>query len=201
MMPVDLFDGRDAVEAAPLLLGALLRRTDAEGTVVVRLTEVEAYLGGEDPGSHAFRGPTPRNAPMFGPPGALYVYLSYGMHRCGNLVFSPEGEASAVLLRAGEVVEGVELARGRRRGARADADLARGPGNLGAVMGWSLDESGRMLGEGLELDPGSAAGRVVRGPRTGVALPGGGTAFPWRFSLPGDRTVSPYRASAPRRAR
>ncbi len=195
-----LFDGRDALSAAPLLLGAVLRRTDADGTVAVRLTEVEAYLGAQDPGSHAFRGPTPRNAPMFGPPGALYVYLSYGIHRCGNIVFSPDGEPSAVLLRAGEVVEGVDLARRRRPGVRADAHLARGPGNLGTVMGWSLDDSGRMLGGDLQLLPSAPADRVLQSPRTGVALPGGGAEHPWRFHLPGEQSVSPYRASARRRA-
>ena len=195
-----LLDGRDALSAAPLLLGAVIRRTDAEGSVAVRLTEVEAYLGADDPGSHAFRGRTARNAPMFGPPGGLYVYLSYGIHRCANIVFGPEGEPSAVLLRAGEVVEGVELARRRRPAVRADAHLARGPGNLGTVMGWSLADSGTLLGDVVELRLAAPAPAVLRSPRTGVALPGGGAEHPWRFHLPGEPSVSPYRASAPRRA-
>src|SRR5690606_16906565 len=114
---------RPADEVAPLLLGAHLTGRG----VTVRLTEVEAYLGEADPGSHAFRGLTPRTRTMFGEPGHLYVYFSYGMHVCANVVCSPEGTASAVLLRAGEVVDGLELARERRPTAKSDADLARGP--------------------------------------------------------------------------
>lgn len=102
------------LEVAPRLLGAVLRSTTDEGTVAVRLTEVEAYDGPNDPGSHAYRGETPRNAVMFGPPGFLYVYFTYGMHFCMNVVAGPEGVPSAVLLRAGEVIEGVDLARARR---------------------------------------------------------------------------------------
>src|SRR5207245_1342891 len=113
-------------EVAPALLGCLL----VAGGVTVRLTEVEAYGGhGADPGSHAHRGPTPRSAIMFGPPGRLYVYFSYGMHWCANVVTGLEGEASAVLLRAGEVIGGLEQARSRRPGSRDD-DLCRGPARL-----------------------------------------------------------------------
>ncbi|MFC6344655.1 DNA-3-methyladenine glycosylase, partial [Nocardioides hankookensis] len=101
------------LEEAPRLLGAVLRR----GEVAVRITEVEAYDGPDDPGSHAFRGMTRRNAVMFGPAGRLYCYFTYGMHVCCNVVCGPEGRPSAVLLRAGEVVEGIELARERRPGA------------------------------------------------------------------------------------
>src|SRR6478736_491466 len=109
----------DARDLAPLLLGAVLTHESREGPVSVRHTEVEAYLGPEDslhpdPGSHTFRGQTPRNAPMFGPAGHLYVYFTYGMHHCTNIVCGPEGVASALLLRAGEIVDGVELARQRR---------------------------------------------------------------------------------------
>lgn len=103
------------LEVAPRLLGMVLRRTSDEGTVAVRLTEVEAYDGPNDPGSHAYRGRTARNAVMFGPPGHLYVYFTYGMHFCMNISAGPEGQPSAVLLRAGQVIEGVDLAR-RRRG-------------------------------------------------------------------------------------
>ena len=103
------FFARPALEVAPDLLGFLLTHTSRQGTVTVRLTEVEAYAGQDDPGSHAFRGPTPRTQVMFGPPGHLYVYFTYGMHWCMNLVCGPTGAASAVLLRAGEVVVGEQL--------------------------------------------------------------------------------------------
>ena len=102
------------LEVAPKLLGMVLRATSPEGTVAVRLTEVEAYDGPNDPGSHAYRGQTPRNAVMFGPPGHLYVYFTYGMHFCMNISAGPDGQPSAVLLRAGEIIEGADLARKRR---------------------------------------------------------------------------------------
>ena len=114
----DLLAG-PVLEVAPRLLGATLRH----GDVAVRLTEVEAYDGANDAGSHAFRGRTPRTAVMFGPPGVLYCYFTYGMHVCCNVVTGPEGAASAVLLRAGEIVEGLDVARSRRPGA-SDRDLA-----------------------------------------------------------------------------
>ena len=110
------------LEVAPRLLGATLRH----GDVAVRLTEVEAYDGANDAGSHAYRGRTPRTAVMFGPPGFLYCYFTYGMHVCCNVVTGVDGTASAVLLRAGEVTEGLELARARRPGA-SDRDLVRSP--------------------------------------------------------------------------
>lgn len=193
----------DAVVVAPRLLGAVVHGRG----VSVRLTEVEAYRGvGDDPGSHAFRGQTPRTAPMFGAAGTLYVYLSYGMHRCLNLVTGEPGVASAVLVRAGEVVSGLERARARALAGRvpradgrghtvADRDLARGPARLARALGVTLDDDGRMLGDGaVDLDP--AAGlvpEIATGPRVGVAHPGGGDAYPWRFWIPGDPTVSPYR--------
>ncbi len=188
-----------AFAVAPLLLGAVIR---ANG-VAVRLTEVEAYGGaGEDPGSHAFRGPGRRNATMFGPAGRLYVYFTYGMHWCANVVCGPEGEASAVLLRAGEVIDGVELARVRRPSARNDAELARGPARLTLALGITGADDGVDLATGpvrLELSR-TPAEPYASGPRTGVSGPGGdGAAFPWRFWLPADRTVSPYRAHAPKR--
>ncbi len=124
---------RPVLEVAPRLLGATL----THGGVTVRLTEVEAYDGGNDPGSHAYRGETRRNAVMFGPAGRLYVYFTYGMHHCCNVVCGPEGTANAVLLRAGEVVDGLDEARARR-GRSSDRDLARGPGRLCQALGIDL---------------------------------------------------------------
>ena len=190
-MPVDrnLFT-QAAIDVAPLLLGALLRH----GDTVVRITEVEAYLAGTDPGSHAFRRRTQRNNSMFGPPLHLYAYFTYGMHVCANIVCSPEGEASAVLLRAGEIVSGHDSARLRRGPKVPDRDLARGPARLTQALGIGLHQDGADLTEdpfGLTLaDPAPAA---LTGPRTGVSGPGGGTEFAWRFWIPGDRTVSAYR--------
>ncbi|MEC5183510.1 DNA-3-methyladenine glycosylase [Cryobacterium sp. MP_3.1] len=185
----DLF-ARGAVDVAPLLLGGLLRH----GDTVLRITEVEAYLAGTDPGSHAFRRRTDRNTTMFGPPGHLYAYFSYGMHVCANIVCSPEGEASAVLLRAGEIVAGHEAARARRGPTVAVRDLARGPARLTQALGIGLHQDGADLGaEPFELTLAEAAPPVQTGPRTGVSGPGGGTEYAWRFWIPGDRTVSAYR--------
>ena len=119
------------LDVAPRLLGAVLRHRE----VAVRITEVEAYDGPSDPGSHAAHGRTARNAVMFGPPAHLYVYFTYGMHHCCNVVCGPEGTAAAVLLRAGEVVDGLEVARARRPAARTDRDLARGPARLCGALG------------------------------------------------------------------
>jgi len=175
------------LEVAPRLLGATLRH----GEVAVRITEVEAYDGPNDPGSHAFNGMTPRNAVMFGPPGHLYVYFTYGMHYCCNVVCGPEGTPSAVLLRGGEVIDGVELARFRRSGAR-DRDLARGPARLCQALAIGRDENGSDLtSRGLTLHPSSsAAPDVSTGPRVGLR---GAPDRPWRFWLTGDPTVSAYR--------
>ncbi len=126
---------RPVVEAARALLGWRLTHATAAGSVTVELTEVEAYGGERDPASHAGRGRTPRNAVMFGPPGRLYVYFSYGMHWCANLVVAREGEASAVLLRAGRVVDGIDLARARRGPKVSDRALARGPACLTQALG------------------------------------------------------------------
>jgi DNA-3-methyladenine glycosylase len=194
---------RPAVDVAPLLLGAHL----VGRGVVIRITEVEAYLSGDDPGSHAFRGQTPRNSTMFGDPGHLYTYFTYGMHVCANIVCSPAGVASAVLIRAGEVVEGAELARHRRTTSKSDRDLASGPARLTVAAGIALTDDGTNLASGairLELagsgtSPGPLA--VAHGPRTGVSGPGGTDGYPWRFWIPGDVTVSPYRAHVPKRPR
>ena len=183
----------DVLDVAPRLLGATLRH----GEVAVRLTEVEAYDGALDPGSHAYRGRTSRNAVMFGPPGHLYVYFTYGMHHCCNVVTGVEGTASAVLLRAGEVVDGLDLARERRPGAR-DRDLARGPARLCRALGIDRRHDGADLSQGPVLQvPGEQSGPVSTGPRVGLR---GAPDRPWRFWLTGEETVSSYRPAAPLRS-
>ncbi len=185
-----------SVEVAPLLLGAVIHGRG----VSVRLTEVEAYLGEVDPGSHAFRGPTPRNRVMYGEPGHLYTYFTYGMHVCANVVCSPAGTATAVLLRAGEVVDGLDVARQRRTTSRADADLARGPARLVVALGIELADNGLDLETGdVTLELAGERSSFHQGPRTGVSGPGGTSEYPWRFWVPGDPTVSPYKASSPAR--
>lgn len=195
---------RPVLQVAPRLLGALVLHAADEGTVAIRLTEVEAYAGPDDPGSHAFRGPTPRTAVMFGPPGHLYVYLSYGMHWCANVVTGADGSASAVLLRAGEVVRGLDLARRRRPAARTDRDLARGPARLAQALGLTGTLDGADLrSSAVRLEPRMRqvpAARVRTGPRVGVSGAGGDAArFPWRFWLDGEPSVSVYRPSVPGR--
>jgi DNA-3-methyladenine glycosylase len=174
-------------QVAPLLLGGLL----SHAGVTVRLTEVEAYAGAADPGSHAFKGRTARNATMFGPAGHLYVYFTYGMHFCANVVCGPEGHASGVLLRAGEVVDGIDLARQRRLGS-TDRDLARGPARLTRALDLTREHDGADLTSGpvrLELPP-TPEPSVSTGPRVGLR---GAPERPWRFWVTGDRTVSVYR--------
>lgn len=193
------------LDVAPALLGRLLVHTSADGVVAVRLTEVEAYAGPGDPGSHAHRGVTPRTAVMFGPPGRLYVYFSYGMHWCVNLVCGPQGTAAAVLLRAGEVVEGHELAGARRPASRTDRDLARGPARLAAALGIDGSLDGQALGGAVRLLGERSPAAVRTGPRVGVSGPGGDAALhPWRLWLDGEPTVSAYRPGVvrgqPRRA-
>jgi DNA-3-methyladenine glycosylase len=172
------------LEVAPRLLGATLRH----GDVAVRLTEVEAYDGPNDPGSHAAHGPTPRNQVMFGPPGVLYVYFVYGMHHCANVVCGPEGQASAVLLRAGEIV-------GR------DPGVARGPAKLCRALGLERTMTGLALGAGspvtLELGDPVRLSAISTGPRVGLRR---AAERPWRFWLTGDPTVSRYVPAKPRAA-
>jgi DNA-3-methyladenine glycosylase len=194
-----------STQVAPALLGVRLVSELGGARVAVRLTEVEAYMGEQDPGSHAYRGLTPRTRVMFGPAGFLYVYFTYGMHWCANVVCGPDGSASAVLLRAGEVVEGLDAARGRRPTARRDQDLARGPARLTSALGIDGAQNGADLAGGgpLWLEAGDAApseGRVRWGPRVGIAGEGGsGEVFPWRFWLDGEPTVSTYRPGLTRR--
>lgn len=183
------------LEAARALLGTVLEVDGPQGTVAARLSEVEAYAGPADPASHAFRGRTARNAVMFGPAGHLYVYFVYGVHWCCNVVCGPEGEASAVLLRAGRVVSGLDLARERRPGARSDAELARGPARLATALGIDRTAGGADLLDStspLRLRSGAAVRDedVRTGPRVGVAAAGD---RPWRLWIAADPTVSRYR--------
>jgi DNA-3-methyladenine glycosylase len=188
-----LLDGT-SVEVAPRLLGAVLRH----GEVAVRLTEVEAYAGRDDPGSHAYRGPTRRNAVMFGPSGRLYCYFTYGMHVCANVVVGGEGDPGAVLVRAGEVVEGLDVARSRRLCA-ADRDLARGPARLCRALGIGLEHDGVDLSTGaVRLETGDRVTTVSTGPRVGLR---GAAERPWRYWVTGNPTVSVYRPAAPLRRR
>lgn len=185
---------RPAPEVAPLLLGAVVRRRSEAGAVAVRLTEVEAYDGPHDPASHGFRGPTERTRVMFGPPGHLYVYLSYGMHWCANVVTGTPGTASAVLLRAGEVIEGHDLAWRRRGPNVRERGLARGPGCLGQALGLTREQDGAyLLGRGpLTLSGGGPRTSAVSGPRVGISV---AHDVPWRFWVDGEPTVSAYKRS------
>ncbi|MGA4508329.1 DNA-3-methyladenine glycosylase [Propionibacteriaceae bacterium G1746] len=207
MSDATLFDrdllAHPSIEVAPLLLGARLTSTIDGERVVVELTEVEAYQGADDPGSHAYRGRTARNEVMFGEAGHLYVYFTYGMHWCANIVTDRPGVASGILLRGGRVVAGLEAARRRRPAARTDRDLARGPARLASALGIDSAQLGHdvalppvRLEVGTPLDPAV----ISTGPRVGVAGQGGDpVAFPWRFWITGDAGVSVYRPAAPRR--
>ena len=171
--------------------------------MTLRITEVEAYAGvGQDPGSHAHRRRTERNAAMFGPPGLAYVYFTYGMHWCLNVVAHPTGEAGAVLIRAGEVVQGLTTARARRPSARTDRDLARGPARLASALAVTGDQDGMDL-----LDPGARCDWLLQ-ERAAVTAEasrraparvsaGAGAPTPWRFWLDGEPTVSPHRPARP----
>ena len=219
-MPREFF-ARPSVPVAPDLLGCVLEHQTEAGLVAVELTEVEAYAGASDPASHAYRGKTARNAVMFGPPGHAYVYFTYGMHFCVNLVCLGNGSASAVLLRAGRIIEGEELARARRtggpRGVRADGsprenkaipfrDLARGPARLCQALDIdrSLDGADvcvpdsplRMRWPEAGTTARSAERKVASGPRVGISV---AAEVPWRFWVEGDPTVSVYRPAVPRR--
>ena len=186
-------------ETARTLLGWRITANN----VTVRLTEVEAYAGtGEDAASHAHRGRTPRNTIMFGPAGFAYVYFTYGMYWCLNIVTGGVGEASGVLLRAGEVVDGLETARSRRVAAAKDRDLARGPARLASALGIDASAYGTSVLDGtgpIRLRPPRSPvdpALIRSGPRVGVS---GAHDLEWRFWLDGDPTVSAYRRHVPRR--
>ena len=194
------FFRRDSLEVAPDLLGRVLVSGTGSDRVGVRITEVEAYRGTEDPASHAYRGPTRRNQVMFGPPGHLYLYLIYGMHWCANIVTGVDGVASAVLLRAGQVVAGERLAAARRPAARRPELLARGPAGLATVLGWGPDSYGADLcaGPALSVRAGTPAAAISSGPRVGIRV---GTEHHWRFWTTGDPSVTDFRAGKLRRPR
>ena len=181
-----------AMEARALLGGTLVSERDG-ARVALRITEVEAYGGGFDPASHAFRGPSARNAAMFGPGRHAYVYRHMGLHTCFNVVVAVDGTPTGVLIRAGEVVEGVEIARARRAAkgvTRRDTDLAAGPARLTVALGIALSDTGAPLDGTTGLTLTARQGREPRvavGPRIGV---GKATDFPLRFWIDGDPTVS-----------
>ncbi len=216
------FFSRPATEVAPDLLGCVLWHDSPAGLVAARLVEVEAYRGAIDAASHSYRGRTARNAVMFGPPGHAYVYFTYGMHYCVNLVCQPAGLAEAVLIRAAAVVDGAGLARRRRyglagadgsaeagtggSGRQRDRDLARGPGRLCQALGIDRSLDGADVcapGGPVGISPpeafdqagvtGHAAIRV--GPRVGISR---AADLPWRYWLGGDGHVSAYKALRPK---
>ena len=188
LLPRSFFTA-DSRDLAPLLLNKLLVR----GGRVGRIVEVEAYAGPADPASHAFRGRTPRNATMFGPPGHLYVYFTYGMHFCANVVCGGDGDASAVLLRALTPVAGLEEMRAARGpAARLDRDLCSGPGKLCQALGIdrSLDGADLVTGDrGVAVcDDGTAPpAEPGRSGRIGISV---AVEVPWRFYVPGAEGLS-----------
>ncbi len=186
---------------APSLLGRVIVSESTEGRVAVRLTEVEAYRGADDPASHAYRGLTRRNSVMFDEPGHLYTYFVYGMHWCANIVTGPPGHPSAVLLRAGEVLAGHHLAAARRSDRTKPEHLARGPAGLASVLGLASDQNGADLcadGSAISMRTGvpTPATLVRFGPRVGVNV---GTEFPWRFWEAGAASVTTFRPGVKRR--
>jgi len=191
----------DVLPAARLLLGCHLVADRPDGAVTIRLVELEAYRGADDPAAHSYRGPTARNAVMFGPPGHLYVYFVYGLHFCANITCLPTGTPGAVLFRAAEVVSDLEVARRYRPTARSDAEFARGPARLATLLGLRREH------DGLDLTDPAAPVRLLAGspvpdelvragPRVGVAA---AQDRPWRLWVHGSPAVSAYRRHRPRR--
>jgi DNA-3-methyladenine glycosylase len=185
------FYARDAISVARDLIGCILVHDSREGRTALRLVEVEAYRGVIDPGSHGYRGITPRTEVMYGPPGRLYVYFTYGMHWCANIVCAKEGECEAVLLRAGEPIEGIDLMRARRPKTTSPRQLAAGPARLAQAMGIGRQHNGATLLRGGDFFAAAdaqthahRAGEVVETVRVGLAA-GKGDEIPWRFVIPG----------------
>ena len=181
------FYARDSRAVAPELLNKVL----VHGDRAARLVEVEAYAGVDDPGSHGYRGMTPRTTVMFGPPGHLYVYFTYGMHWCANAVCGPDGTCSAVLLRAAVPLEGMEEMRAARPRARVDRDLCRGPARLCQALGLTGAQNGADLVDGagpLIVDDGvPPPARPGRSTRVGLTT---GADLPWRWYVAGSRYLS-----------
>jgi DNA-3-methyladenine glycosylase len=196
---------RDDLEAGPLRVAPyLLNKILVHGDRAGRIVEVEAYHGSDDPASHAYRGRTPRTAVMFGPPGFLYVYFTYGMHWCANVVCGPDGEAAAVLIRALEPLRGIEAMRASRPAARRDTDLCNGPAKLCQALAITgADSGGDLMAPPARRRGGAAAGASVpvrleddgtapprrpgRGVRIGITV---ATELPWRFWVAGNPNVS-----------
>jgi DNA-3-methyladenine glycosylase len=177
---------QDPVLVAERLIGFHLIKRTEKGTIRVRITETEAYRGEDDPASHASRGVTPRNQLMFGEVGRLYVYFIYGMHFCMNVVAHKAGEVGAVLLRAGEPIEGIELIRSNRHGI-PDRSLMNGPGKLTQALGIDSSFNGYDLLQGsngpLSLEWSLPSGPIIKTPRIGISK---GKELPWRFLLSKD---------------
>ncbi|KAA2256382.1 DNA-3-methyladenine glycosylase [Solihabitans fulvus] len=190
----------DPVDAVRLLLGSVLEADSPDGVVGVRIVEVEAYRGEDDPASHCFRGRTPRNEVMYWSAGHLYVYFVYGMHFCANVVCLGEDRPGALLLRAGEVVSGVDLARSRRPAARRDSELANGPAKLCDVLGVTRTHNGSDVTDArssVRLFAGDPVAEtdIRSGPRVGIAV---AMDVPWRFWVDGSPAVSAYRRGGKR---
>jgi DNA-3-methyladenine glycosylase len=190
----------DVVDASYRLLGCTLEADTADGPVAVRLVEVEAYRGADDPASHSYRGRTPRNAVMWGPAGYLYTYFVYGMHFCANVVCLTEGVPGAVLLRAGEVVSDVGVAHVRRPTARRDQDLASGPARMASLLGLGRESNGLDLTDPasrvrLLAGPRLPVSSIRSGPRVGVST---AATRPWRFWVDDSPAVSAYKAAVVR---
>ena len=196
------FFAHDVLEVAPALLGCVLQRTDVEATISLRITEVEAYAGERDPGAHSFRRMTNRNKTLFGPPGHLYCYFTYGLHHAINIVVGQLGQPYGCLIRAGDVIEGAETARRRReqkprKVPLLDHGLARGPGCVAQSFGVNLTNDGDDLFSSQWRFFVPRDGVVLPhevGPRVGVSGPGGDPeAFSWRYWLANASSVSTYK--------
>ena len=191
------FYARPTLAVAPELLGKVLRHRTAEGVASGRIVEVEAYIGEDDPACHAAPGPTDRNRPLYGPPGVAYVYLNYGLHYLVNAVTEDRGSPAAVLIRALEPLEGLELMRARRARARwrqgkpapPDHDLCKGPGNLTAALGITLSQNTWPLTRGPLVieDRGDRVSDIAWSPRIGIRV---GTEHHWRCAVVGSASVS-----------